>query len=305
MLAACAARAETRSRPSPASSGRARSGLGPGGSASQSRPLRPLTASWAAYPMLASDRQSASRVGRSSSTTRIEAPPGPAQCSRRIAVRRCRSTGLVTKSAAPNGIAMPRSLRTVTMITGMSRSVGVGLELLERSPAIHLRHQHVERDRLWPVLARERQRLDAVAGRYDAIALLLERLGKQAAHRRIVVHHQHGRAPVRRRRTGAGSLHGSRDGALIGKPDGEGRTFAGRALDRHVAAQHGAEVLGDGEPKTGAAKALGGRGIRLAEGLEQPAKLFLVSCRRRCPTRRSGSGNRPRAPPSGSACPCS
>src|SRR2546430_9701472 len=47
---------------------------------------------------------------------------GLAQCSRSIAVRRCRSTGFVTKSAAPNGIAMPRSLRTVTMITGMSRS---------------------------------------------------------------------------------------------------------------------------------------------------------------------------------------
>ena len=74
--------------------------------------------------------------------------------------------------------------------------LGVGLELLERSPAIQLRHHHVERDRLWPVLACERQRLHAVAGRYDAIALLLERLGKQAAHRWIVVHHQHGRAPV-------------------------------------------------------------------------------------------------------------
>ena len=32
---------------------------------------------------------------------------------------------------------------------------GVGLELLERAPAVHLRHQYVERDRLRPVLARE------------------------------------------------------------------------------------------------------------------------------------------------------
>ena len=79
---------------------------------------------------------------------------------------------------------------------GYVTQLGVGLEFLERSPAIHLRHQHVERDRLWSVLACERQRLDAVAGRYDAIALLLEGLGKQAAHRRIIVHHEHGRAPV-------------------------------------------------------------------------------------------------------------
>ena len=36
-----------------------------------------------------------------------------------------------------------------------------------------------------------------------------------------------------------------------------------------------AEVLGDGQAKTGAAELLGGRGVGLAERLEQPAKLFL------------------------------
>jgi hypothetical protein len=35
-------------------------------------------------------------------------------------------------------------------------------------------------------------------------------------------------------------------------------------------------VLGDGEPETRAAEALGGRGIRLAERLEQPAELFTL-----------------------------
>src|SRR5438128_4207020 len=72
---------------------------------------------------------------------------------------------------------------------GYVTQLGVGLEFLERSPAIHLRHQHVERDRLWPVLACERQRLDAVAARYDAITLLPGALGNEAAHRPFLVHH--------------------------------------------------------------------------------------------------------------------
>ena len=57
--------------------------------------------------------------------------------------------------------------------------LGVGLERLQRPPAIQLRHQHVERDRLWSVPACERQRLDAVAGRNDAIAFLFEGLGRR------------------------------------------------------------------------------------------------------------------------------
>src|SRR6266576_2164405 len=64
---------------------------------------------------------------------------------------------------------------------GYVTQLGVGLEFLERCPAIHFRHQNVERDRLWPVLACERERLDTVACRYDAIAFLPEGLGKQVA----------------------------------------------------------------------------------------------------------------------------
>src|SRR5262249_16169781 len=104
--------------------------LGAGWLSIQSKALRPFTAAWATYPIPVSIRQSVSRVGRSSSTTRIETPPEAGQCARRSAARRCRSTGLVRKSAAPNGIAMPRSLRTVTMITGMSRSAASALSSL-------------------------------------------------------------------------------------------------------------------------------------------------------------------------------
>ena len=74
---------------------------------------------------------------------------------------------------------------------------------------------------------------------------------------------------------GRGRLHGGRGDALIRKSDDECCALAGRAFDRHVAAQHGTEALGDGEPKTGAAEALGGRGIRLAERLKEPAELLL------------------------------
>src|SRR6516162_8057142 len=96
----------------------------------KSSAVSPFTAAGAAYPIPVSIRQSASRVGRSSSTTKIEASLETGQCSRRSAVRRCRSTGLVMKSAAPKGIAMPRSLRTVTMITGISRSAASALSSL-------------------------------------------------------------------------------------------------------------------------------------------------------------------------------
>src|SRR5215471_20273893 len=49
----------------------------------------------------------------------------------------------------------------------------------------------------------------------------------------------------------------------------EHRTFARLARHGHVAAHHAREFAGDGEPETGAAELLRGRGIGLAELLEQ------------------------------------
>ena len=51
------------------------------------------------------------------------------------------------------------------MITGMSRSVTIGLQFPSAPQPSILRHQHIERDRLRPVFASERQRLVAIAGR--------------------------------------------------------------------------------------------------------------------------------------------
>src|SRR5262249_43207581 len=47
------------------------------------------------------------------------------------------------------------------------------------------------------------------------------------------------------------------------------RTFARFALHLHVAAHHARELAGDGEPEPSAAETLRGRGISLAELLEQ------------------------------------
>src|SRR5215813_4050376 len=47
------------------------------------------------------------------------------------------------------------------------------------------------------------------------------------------------------------------------------RTFAQLARHGHVAAHHARELAGDGEAETGAAEALSGRGVSLAELLEQ------------------------------------
>src|SRR6516165_4089399 len=47
------------------------------------------------------------------------------------------------------------------------------------------------------------------------------------------------------------------------------RTFAQFARRRHIATHHARELAGDGEAETGAAEALRGRGLGLAECLEQ------------------------------------
>src|SRR6516162_3593956 len=50
---------------------------------------------------------------------------------------------------------------------------------------------------------------------------------------------------------------------------GEHRTFARLARHNHIAAHHARQLAGDGEPETSAAETLRGRGISLAELLEQ------------------------------------
>src|SRR5262249_29024608 len=52
------------------------------------------------------------------------------------------------------------------------------------------------------------------------------------------------------------------------------RTFAQFARRRHIATHHARELAGDGKAKTSAAEALRGRGIGLAELLEQLCLLF-------------------------------
>src|SRR5262249_12576089 len=59
------------------------------------------------------------------------------------------------------------------------------------------------------------------------------------------------------------------------QPHREHRAFARLARHGHIAAHHACELAGDGEPKPGAAEALRGRGIGLAELLEQ---LCLLLC---------------------------
>src|SRR5262249_11487146 len=52
------------------------------------------------------------------------------------------------------------------------------------------------------------------------------------------------------------------------------RTFAQLARHDHVAAHHARELAGDGKAKTGAAEALSGRGVSLADLLAQPGLLL-------------------------------
>ena len=70
----------------------------------------------------------------------------------------------------------------------------------------------------------------------------------------------------------SGSLHRLRlsvSTSLRRQPHRKHRTFARLARHRHVAAHHARELAGDGEAKPGAAEALRGRGVGLAELLEQ------------------------------------
>src|SRR5262249_16739626 len=63
-------------------------------------------------------------------------------------------------------------------------------------------------------------------------------------------------------------------GCTAGHTHREPRTLAWLAPHRHVAAHHARELAGDGKPKPRSTKALSGRGIGLAELLEQLGLLF-------------------------------
>src|SRR4051812_34842458 len=65
-------------------------------------------------------------------------------------------------------------------------------------------------------------------------------------------------------------------GQHCGKPDGEGRSFAGFALHADVAAHHAAEVAGDSKPESCATVLTRWRRIELCEGLEEGR---LLPCR--------------------------
>ena len=60
-------------------------------------------------------------------------------------------------------------------MTGMSRVAASLLRLRQDVEALHLRHDHVEQDQIGLVLARLGQRVLAVDGGNDGVALLLQR----------------------------------------------------------------------------------------------------------------------------------
>src|SRR5438045_9694606 len=62
--------------------------------------------------------------------------------------------------------------------------------------------------------------------------------------------------------------------AWNGKPQGEHRALARLARRRDVAAHHARELAGNGEAQARTAEPLRGRGLRLAELLEQFAELL-------------------------------
>jgi hypothetical protein len=57
------------------------------------------------------------------------------------------------------------------------------------------------------------------------------------------------------------------------------RAFARLARHGHITAHHARELARDGEPKSGAAEALRGRGVGLGEILEQASPAVVASCR--------------------------
>src|SRR5262249_56776757 len=65
-------------------------------------------------------------------------------------------------------------------------------------------------------------------------------------------------------------------GAEVRQRDGESGALAGLTLHRDVAPEQLAEMPGDRQAEASAAVFLRGRGVRLAERLEQTAELLLV-----------------------------
>ena len=210
-------------------------------------------ASAAVSPIFATVWRSISRAAGSSSTTSTGAVPAHQAAQQRREPRAVDRLGHELGGAERE--AQPRSDSIVTMTTGMSHELAVGLERAQHRPAVHPRHHDVERDRRRaapraPARAPRRRR---GRGRRGSPALADARsssscaAGSSSTTSTVVALPM---SPRDTRRPATACLRGL---GLVRQDDREGRALAGLACDRDVAAQHLAEVPGDRQPEPGAA----------------------------------------------------
>jgi hypothetical protein len=154
---------------------------------------------------------------------------------------------------------------------------GIGLQLREHGPAVHVRHQDVEGDDVGAPLLGESQAFLAARGGEDPEAFAREEAAYQVQGGGVVVDHEHRRPGSRRRALGARlGVPLARLRRTLRQTDLEAGAAPELAGGRDGASQQLTEPLRDGQAQPGPPVLLERRSIRLAELVEDPCELLLV-----------------------------
>ncbi len=169
---------------------------------------------------------------------------------------------------------------------------GIGLELLQYLPAIHVRQVDVEQDR-HRQLPRQRKAGGRIVRQQHAIAALLHRARQHLCEDHVILDHQDCRGRTRRsgrqrrqcleRRLRRARPVGGRRCGRLGGGSGEAlrqieledRAFAGRAAHLQIAAEQARHAPADRQAQAGAAVFARGGGVDLFERGEDLVQLFL------------------------------
>ena len=153
---------------------------------------------------------------------------------------------------------------------GEERGAGQLADFAREHDAIHAGHLHVEDGEIEGfALAHPFEGLGSAAGGAGDHAPLAGLQGEDAAVGGVIVHDEEAQVGELRLGSLGGIRLGGVGGGLEWQVEMESGTLVRDALDPHVAAHEFDEALADGEAETGTAVLPSGRGVGLAEGLEE------------------------------------
>src|SRR6516162_1487688 len=225
----------------------------------------PFAASWTIHRWLSSHARIRSRWKASSSTNSTRVGwAGARKCST-ILCRRSRSIGLViTRRTERHGAVL--LIDDGHHDNGNLGEFAVLSQCCKHRPSIEISHDHVEGNYPRPQFLGELESLQSTRRGHDRKSFGLELIRKKFARGGIVVDDEDAIAfwPAATLREGS-----CRTIDAPRQADSEDRPVAWLACYGHVAAHHACELARDGKAEPGAAEAPRGKGIGLAELLEQ------------------------------------